>query len=316
MEKEMNFFDLCVACGRAIGRGCKALWQLCSRMIRLTYRYWWLVITLVILAVAAAFYYSRYDNLKFRVSAVALLNGPTIPQFEKALAPVTTGQMLPENARIAGYIYSHVVSDFKTYRVIDCKDDGTPDYVDYKNKVALTDTLKVPMTDRLCVQFCIKVRDMGALPDIEKSILELVNRNPALQQSYQVYLPNLCEQVAFNHRQWNKLDSLTSHYYYRGRLGESENLRDGMVMVNNSDWKVRLFLDEVYAQQAHTEQGDYRLKLAYAPVTLENHFAVDSAPSNSRRKCLPVGLLLGWIIGCAIAELIDRRKAVAAWLKQ
>ena len=47
MNNDMNFFDLCAACGRAIGRGCAACWRMIERMLRLTYRYWWLVLTLV-----------------------------------------------------------------------------------------------------------------------------------------------------------------------------------------------------------------------------------------------------------------------------
>ena len=63
MEKEMNFFDLCVACGRAIGRACVALWHVLERMIRLTYRYWYIVITLIVLALACAVYLTRKDNI-------------------------------------------------------------------------------------------------------------------------------------------------------------------------------------------------------------------------------------------------------------
>ena len=84
MTQEMNFFDLCAACGRAIGRCFVALWRVIERMIRLTYKYWWLVLTIVILAVAAALYYTRFENRTFKVNAVALLNGPTIQQFEQA----------------------------------------------------------------------------------------------------------------------------------------------------------------------------------------------------------------------------------------
>jgi L-aspartate oxidase len=48
---------------------------------------------------------------------------------------------------------------------------------------------------------------------------------------------------------------------------------------------------------------------------LENHFAVDARPLNSRVKYLCLFLLLAWIGGYVIAEVIDKRKAIAEWLK-
>ena len=48
---------------------------------------------------------------------------------------------------------------------------------------------------------------------------------------------------------------------------------------------------------------------------LENQFAVDPKPVNGRMKMLILFLLFGWVVGCAIAELTDKRKAIAEWLK-
>ena len=156
----MNFFDLCVAIGRAIGRACAACWRVVERMVRLTYRYWYIVVTLVVLAVAAAIYNSRNENLTYKMNAVAMLNGPSIQQFEQAYAPLLSTRMLPEEAAITPYIKGHVVTHFATFRVIDCLNDGIPDYIDFKQKSQPLDTVKVQMQDRLCLQFCIKVKNL------------------------------------------------------------------------------------------------------------------------------------------------------------
>ena len=123
MERELNFFDLCVLTGRAIGRGCAALGRLLGHMIRLTYRYWWIVITLVILAVAAALYYTREENTIYKANAVAFLNGVSIQQFEQAYAPMHSSQLLPDEAAIKPYLCSREAFGFETYRVIDCLHD-------------------------------------------------------------------------------------------------------------------------------------------------------------------------------------------------
>ncbi len=316
----MNFFDLCAACGRAIGRGCQACGRLLARMTRLTYRYWWVVLPIMLLALAASLYYTRRQNTINRVNAVAMVNVGELSQFEQAFAPLLSGKTLPENAAIKEYVQSRKATNFATFHVIDSKHDGTADFIDFKHKIQATDTTNIIMQDRVCIQFRIKDRYLDLLPDIEKALVDYLNANEALQQSYGIYLANLREAAEFNHTQATKLDSLTSHYYFRGHLGKDSfgKMQQGTVVMSDwgGDWRVRLFLDKIYEQQLHMQLTDYRLHLATAPVVLENHFTLDPKPVNGRIKFGVLFLLLGWAAGCALAELIDRRKAIFAWLQQ
>jgi|GEM_PF-682133 len=315
--REMNFWDLCVACARAIGRGCVALWHLIARMIRLTYRYWYIVITLVVLALCVAFYYTRQENTIYRVNAVAMLNGPSINQFEQALAPIQSGKNLSAEAPIAHYVWERKVSYFSTYRVLDCLADGTADMIDFKRKSSPTDTVKVQMQDRLCLQFRIKERDLEALPQIEEALLATLNADPAMLKSHECYLRNLKDEAAFNHTQALKLDSLTSVYYFNNpAISTAEVKPHNTGVAFYGDRKIKLFLDDIYEQQKHTQLGDYRLLLASQPIVLENHFAVDPNPVNGRIKYLILFFLIGWIGGCLIAQIVDKRKNIAEWLKQ
>lgn len=312
----MNFWDLCVACGRAIGRGCVALWNILSRMIRLTYRYWYIVVTLVVLAIALAIYHTRPKNIKYRVNAIAMVNGASMQQFEKAFAPLQSGQLLPPDAKIAPYMRWKQAGRFDVFRVVDVHHDGVADYIDFKRKSSPKDTAEVQMQDRVCIQFQTSAVFVPMIPEIEEAILELLNGNEALQQAHELYLENLREEVAFNHRQAVKLDSLTSAYYYNAGSPAAMVNKDGNGVNFYGDRRIRLFLGEIYKQQLHTRNGDLRLQLASAPVVLENHFAVDPAPVMTRTKCVILFFLLSWIVGCLIAELIDRRKAIAEWLKK
>ena len=315
MEHEMNFWDLCVALGHAIGRGCAACGRVLARMVRLSYRYWWIVGTVVIVSLAAALYYTRQDNIAYKVNAVVLLNGPSIPQFEQALTPIRANKMVPPEAPIAPFLCSRKAYAFNTYRVIDCLHDGTADYIDFKHKSSPTDTVKVQMQDRLCLQFRIKNRDLALLPEIERALMVTLNSNPAMQQSYEVYIRNMREEVAFNHNQAHKLDSLTSAYYFYPVTDVQPVAYKGNGVNFFGDREVQLFLKDIYEQQQHLQQWDYRYQLATAPVSLENHFAVDPTPVNGRLKFTILFLMLGWIIGCGLAEMTDKRKAINAWLK-
>lgn len=311
----MNFWDLCVVCAHAIGRACAACGRLLAHMLRLTYRYWWIVLTIVALAVAAALYYTRPDNITYKINAVALLNGPTIQQFEKAFAPV---QAMMENPEAPIYTYSvkKKATGFAMYRVVDCQKDGVADYIDFARKSSPTDTVKVQMQDRVCLQFRMKTRYLELLPEVEKALMAYLNSNEAMQQAYAAYLPNLQEEVAFNHRQAAKLDSLTSAYYFGNVASSNPVQTDGNGMHFYGDRRVHLFLNDIYKQQQHLRMGDYRLQLATTPVTLENHFVVDPKPVNGRKQNVLLFFLLGWIGGCLLAEVIDKRKAIIAWLKQ
>ena len=316
MEKEMNFFDLCVAIGRAIGRCCAACGRLVARMLRLTYRYWYIVVTLVVLAVAAAIYNSRNENLTYKMNAVAMLNGPSIQQFEQAYAPLLSGRMLPDEAAITPYIKGHVATRFATFRVIDCLDDGIPDYIDFNQKSQPMDTIKVQMQDRLCLQFRIKVKNLEQVPAIEQALLEWFNSNEAMQQSFATYKPNIAQEVAFNHSQAQKLDSLTSDYYFNAPSA-AKPMNYGANGVNfYGDRDINLFLDDIYDQHRHLQLKDYRMEFVTAPVTFENHFSAAPVPVNGRLKMIVVFFLFGWIFGCVIAELTDKRKAIMEWLKQ
>lgn len=312
----MNFWDLCVACWQALLRLFALCGRVVARMIRLTYKYWWLVVTAVVLALAGGYYYSRYENTTFRVNGIVLLNGPTIQQFEEVYAPLRSMQLLPEGAPIAPYLYERKVRDFNTYRVIDARHDETADYIDFKGKSKPSDTSSVQMQDRLCIQFKVKVREMGLIPEVERALLATINADPALQQAYRSYIVNLREEAAFNHRQALKLDSLTSVYYYQSGSEARPASYPGNGVNFYGDRKIRLFLDDIYRQHAHLQRVDHRLQMAVAPVTLENHLAVDPKPVMGRMKCLAILFLLSWCVSCLIAECIDRRKKIAEWLKK
>lgn len=316
MEREMNFWDLCVTIGRGVGKCFAALGRLIGRMVRLSYRYRWIVLTMVVLALAAALYYTREDNLKYRVNAVAFLNGPSVQQFEQAFAPLRSGEVLPVEFPIGRMIKAErIAQDFTTFRVIDCKNDREADFVDFKKRMDPTDTVRVTMQDRLCVQFCIKKRFMEQLPAVEKAMLEYLNMNPAMNKSFAIYRHNLEEQVVFNHSQARKLDSLTTAYYFNTATAIPAQMNVGNGISFYEDRHIRLFLDDIYEQRERLQQDDYKLQLATAPVVLENHFAVDPKPINRRIPFTILFLLAGWIAGCLLAELIDQRKALSAWLK-
>lgn len=312
----MNFFDLCVACCHAIGRAFKWIAQLLARMCRLSYRYWWAVGVVVIMALAAAWYYTRPANLTYRFNAVARLNGPSIQQFDQAFQPLKSPLNLPKESVVEGLVKRQKLTHLQTFRVVDCLKDGVADYIDFSRKSSPTDTVKVQMQDRICIQFRVKQRNLDTVPEIEKAIMEYLNANPALQAAYATYLPNLRSEAEFNHRQALKLDSLTSNYYFYHPSNAQPMNYNGNGVNFYGDRRIHLFLKDIYKQQKHMEMVDQRLQVATAPVSLENHFTMDPSPVNGRIKFLVLFLILGWMAGCALAALIEKRSAIKEWLSE
>jgi len=319
MEKEINLLDLIVMSFRALGRAFAACGAAFVHVLLMMVRYWWLFVIVLSIAVAGSLYYTRFENRTFKANSVALINGASIQQFDQAFLPLRTIQLVPEDAAIKPYLKNKTICGLRTYYVIDALNDGTSDYVDYDRESYPTDTLRVRMKDRLGLQFRIKGRDLGQIRDVENALLAYLNSNDALGQSYQGYLANLREEAAFNHQQAQKLDSLTSYYYFNEKTVVPTINKQGTNAANINlyvDSKVKLFLDDIYKQQQHMQQVDYRLQLATAPVVLENHFYLSPTPVNSRVKVLCCTLFLAWLLTYICVELINNRKAISAWLKQ
>lgn len=317
MERETNFFDLCVACGHAIGRGCKAFGRLLAHMLRLSVHYWWIVLPIWGLATGLGFYLTRFENTEYNVRATVLLNGASIQQFEQAYAPLRTGLLLKEEEPISGYVWGGVVSHFNTYRVVDAKHDGMADYVDYRNRSSETDTTRVQMMDRLGLEFRVKAKYISAIPEVEKYMMEMLNKDESLQAAYIAYKLNLEDIVALNHERIKNYAALEERYCKEASFDRDILKHDGKDLALTAEEKVNLSFGKDIDDFLHNrlQQDDLRNTLATDPVTLENHFYVDPKPLNGRRQQLPKYFLIGWILGCMIAQLVYKRKAIRSWTK-
>lgn len=316
-QKELNFFELCVLCAKGIGRGIVFLWRWAGKTVRLTLRKWWITFPAIALLVGLAFYYTRQDNLTYKVQAIAALNGPTLDVFEQAFRPLQGGLVLGEtDSPIRGYLKSNIALRPETFHVIDINCDSTIDYVDYKQAVPLGDTTIVQ--DYVALQFRIKQKNISHLARIEEAMMTYLNDNAALQLAYHNYLPLLDREARFYHDQIEKLDSLTSVFYFQEQVKSMDSEKtDNMIWVGDRGARrIYLFLPEIYSHIDRTKHLDQRKRLATAPVVLTDHFVINPAPVNSRLKCIVLFGLAGYVLGLLIALVVEQRKTICAWLKK
>ncbi len=320
-EREMNFFDVCVACCRAIGRGFRACWNLFAAMLRLTYRMWWIVLSVLVIALVWANVEARKSNRVYKAEALVWLNGPTIElteQVYKSLRLAVSPEISQTQNKMAQLGLSaedlQNVSGFETFYVIDCMNDSIADRVDYRHKANLTDTVNVRMPNRLCISFLTK--DPNNVSKVGSAIVDYLNRDPQMQMAYEHKRVVMEREVAFAKNQVEKLDSLTSAFYFNqgtGKQAQIERWESGMVLGRR---EIKLFTDKIYQEFYRYSSLDYTLAFCTAPVVQEGSFTINPAAVNGRTKMNILGLFFGWIIGCILALVVERRKDIISWLKQ
>lgn len=320
-ERETNLFDVIRACFRGIGRGIKACAEGLALLIRLTYRQWWIVLIVLLLALVLANFYARKSNRIYKVEAIVWLNGPTVEQTEQLYKNLALA--LPSDMSQTQTLTSQLeltehqlrgVRNFKSFHVIDCMHDSVADFVDYRHKQSRTDTLNVHMPNRLCLSFC--TTNPSAVDTIGNAIIAYLNNSPKMQEPFALKRALLEREVAFAKSHIEKLDSLTTAFYFEQGTGpqvQANRWESGFVAGKR---EIKFFTNVIYSEFKRLDKLNHLLSFCSAPVVLEDNFKINPNALNGRIKMNIIGLIAGWLLGCLIAAIIEQRKAIAAWLKK
>lgn len=320
-NKELNLFDLCVMAARAVRSGIRSIITLGVKMIRVTYRQWFIVLPIVLASLGSGIYYSLPENRTYQVDGTLLLNGPSLEAARAALNRVAycTYYSSTQNTMALLGVNTDVALSLREmycYDVIDCLADSIPDYVDYTGKISYTDTLTLHMHDRIAIR--MRVRNINNVPEIEKALLRYLNEQPELIRAYETYKSNLELNAAFCHSQMEKLDSLTSSFYFHEGAGEQARLSVQRATTSFivGDRRIRLFLGEIRSHIHDMQYVDQKLAQATAPIVMEGHLTIWPKALNGPLRTSAKSLIFGWIVGCLLAALIEQRKQIIAWLKK
>jgi hypothetical protein len=203
-------------------------------------------------------------------------------------------------------------SHFAVYNVFDYMADGTADVIDYASQLPLDDTTCVRMPDRLALQFYTKQPD--SVPLMQDAILRYLNSQQMIQAPYAQFRANLEREAKFHHDQIDKLDSLTSVYYFSQSSSSQLAIEHQSLVLGTP--KVTLFLDDVLEEMSVLKDTDTRLSYADAPVVLLSPFVLSSTPINTPLKCSLLALLLGWVLSVLIALCVQYRGQLRLWLQE
>ena len=290
-QKEITLWDALHSCARTLGKMLQWCVTVVSRMIRLTFQKWWLVGGVTVLCIIGGIYYSRPSNKVYKVRAVATLNGPSVSEVK--------------------HYYESLHKTFEAFNVIDCLNDGTADYVDYKRRNSFTDTLQMVMKDQIAFQFL--TRDRKKIPWMEEQIMRILNDNPQFVNEFQIYKAHAERQYCFDRDQVNKLDSMTTAFYADVTTPQIHSNAWELAMGRK---EIVLPVEDIVEFMAGKAQRDQRYALVTAPVVLQGHFEPARKSVNGRLKCMVIGMIVGWLAGCLISALFDERQRILQWLRQ
>ena len=275
-NRDMNLWDLCVKAAQGIEKLLMACIRLLQEILRIAYRQWWVVTAVMLIAVVCALYYTREDNLRYRVNAIVYLNGPTTQEVENTYTALNNGhtknvykrQNLQETLSLTNEEARQILS-FSVYHIIDNLNDGTADYIDWYGFNNGSDTLHVLMHDRLVLQFVC--RNLGVVENTEKGIIEYLNNQQQFIDAYSVYKADKERQLFFDQLQIEKLDTLTTRLY--AQAGQMQ-IESNALNLTLGKQQIDLPLDDIESFFDRKLLRDCRFMYCTAPVTLQGHFFV------------------------------------------
>ncbi len=319
--RELNLWDLCLICFRAVGNAFRWAWNFGVNTFRLSVQLWYIVLPVIILSVACGLYYSRKDNRIYKVGTMVHLSGVNrtdVSRLYESLALAT-----PDSINGAQTLASQLgltqqqaskLRKFATWGVIDYQADSIPDAIDEKNKHDKKDTVTVIMPNYLYLSFQTKAPQEAQ--EVGHAIIKFLNADTDLQKAYTAHLTVLQRRAEFCKTQINLLDSLTSVFYFDKINAEQVKVNPYSPSFVVGEKRLGLFhYDILYMLDKH-HQVEKQLATASAPVVPMGDFVVNPKAVNGRLKCTAVALVLGYLLGCALAFVWKRRKQFAEWLQE
>lgn len=318
----MNLFDLIVICCRGCKHALQSVCSLLGKMVRISYRKWYIVLICAIAVAGAAMYWTRGENREYRLDAVMYLNGPTTELISNQFLQLETSSTRTYNpeqdiCKLLG-LQPHeggTIRSFSCYNVIDALQDSIANFVDYKHKYQNnTDTLYHVMKNRIAISYYTK--HVHLAPKIEEGILRFFNENPQNIACFENYRHTLEMQHSFLEKELARMDTVTRSFYLeQGASNITQFDRWGNSLLVGK--RELVLIDEdimnLYKQKNYV---DFQLAMCSAPVVLENHFVTNWVPRYRHVILIPLGFVIGWLLGILLGLLIEQRKQIHNWLNQ
>lgn len=308
-DNDIDLLDLLNRLGKSLTRGIKALGRgILSTFFFLIRNWLWLGISLVI-GVGIS-YIIKLSTERFYTSDITLRSN-TITNVEmisyvNRLHTFCREENLDELASALSVDRRKVkdIKDIKAFWIIDMGRDGTQDYVDFRDKHNVLDTINVRMQDRFLIR--VKTSIPQELAGIRDGIIAFIKKNEFYQNQNTLRIKQSNDLLARIDYEVQQLDSLQKIKYFE----ESRKLipKEGGQIIFLQDYQTQLLHQDI-SQLIRQKQDIERIQTIYADlITLLSDFTPPFKPDNGAlyygKVIIPVVVALAIIL----ILLIGKRK--------
>jgi hypothetical protein len=194
------------------------------------------------------------------------------------------------------------ILDISAFWIIDQGSDGIPDFVDYKNKQDVYDTVNVKMKDRLDVRVVIKSpQELSILRD---GIISFIDKDSLFQQRNRIRLRQNLEFLARLDYDILQLDSLQKIKYFEET--KSRQPQGGGQMIFIQEQKTQLIYSEIQELFSEKQRREADRDLYQGIVTVLSDFSIPAVRDNGglyyAKKTVPIFIILTLILLIVIAN--------------
>jgi hypothetical protein len=305
---EIDLLDLFARMGRGIGSGIRAIGAGILHVIFFLVRKWlWVGLSLALgIGISYLIKFSterQYSSdITFRSNAVD--NSDMIAYINK-LHTFCRERNLKELASSLSVDSSKVedIIDIQAFWVIDLGNDDIPDYVDFKNRHNVQDTVNVRMQDRFVVR--VRTSVPQEMTSIRDGIISFVGMNSFFVQQNELRLTQ--NEIIRSRLDYeiDQLDSLQKVKYFE----EARRLmpKEGGQMIFLQEQRTQLLHDDIINLFSRRQYIERELTLFAEPITLLSDYTPPARPDNGALFYGKVLIPLIFFITVFLLLLIDNR---------
>ncbi|MFI3297246.1 MAG: hypothetical protein R3Y59_06420 [bacterium] len=307
-NREMSFFDFIRYCCRAFVRLMKNIGIFSLHALRLGVQYFWVVVLFAALGVIAGWIWAKPFATTYKGESTILFTDGMRSNVRSGISLFLSS---PENVKKERYgLSDEAFESFKgleLFNVVDANFDSLPDYVDYKHKVALSDTVQVVLTNR--VHMRVEMKGKAEFSNFQQALVNCFESQPSIVQADSVAKAIQRGRLDFLKYETARLDSFTNHEYFQKPIMLGHDWGSVFLAEQSKDLRYEDAIalnDKLVYHQWHIDRTPNILNF-------ETPFVVIAFPPIYKYM---VGFIVGLVVGLLVALLLKNREAVVLYFKE
>jgi hypothetical protein len=272
----------------------KKIAEFCGYLLRLSFRYYYLLFAFILAAIAYS-YYTTQDSYKTYAGEITLI--------------LNDGDVT---------LYEGIISSLNRYI-----NKGDPEQLDDLLQIPPEKRLKIRSFDasfmedpqdstasRAVISICMS--DPDAFPAIKNALIDYFERNEYLKSLNSARIASLREQERVFEKDIAEIDSLQKIEYFQ-RMNEVVFKQERNLLFKTEK---QMFFEPKLKLFERKEKVSKKLNARPGVVTVMSAFPPSSAPSLPFRKKVKQDVAIGFLFFFLLAIFLDKRKPIIGYLRE